>query len=125
MLFEKKERSYMTHRLNNQQHILLTLLMRESNLSPSDLAESLDITKSAISQQLKILEDKKYIVRKQDKTDKRVVTIKLAENGRRYQEEMKQFYENVNQTYETHLTKEELKEMYNSLDNLRKVVQNL
>src|SRR5690625_7785350 len=57
MLFEKKERSYMTHRLNNQQHILLTLLMRESNLSPSDLAESLDITKSAISQQLKILEE--------------------------------------------------------------------
>jgi len=51
------------------------------------------ITKSALSQQLCLLKEKGYIVRKQDDQDKGSLVIKLANLGVRYKEAMDYFYE--------------------------------
>lgn len=60
---EKSERKITSFKLNNQQHVLLTLIIRHPSSSPTELAEKMDITKSAISQQLTKLEKEEYITK--------------------------------------------------------------
>jgi len=57
---------------------LLTLIIRHPSSTPSELAEKMKITKSAISQQLVKLEMEGYIYRKQHSEDKRTLTNLLS-----------------------------------------------
>ena len=65
IMLEKMERAYTNFALNNQQYVLLTLVMRHPSCSPSELADKMAITKSAVSQQLTKLEQDGYIMKRQ------------------------------------------------------------
>ncbi len=74
---EKRKRLY----INDQQYVLLNLIIRRPFTSPTELAEKMGITKSAVSQQLAKLKKEDYITRKQHVEDKRTFSIELGEKG--------------------------------------------
>ena len=106
LLLEEKERNYMNFQLNNQQYMLLTLIIRHPSSTTTKLAEKMNITKSAISQQLVKLEAEGYIIRKQHAEDKRTFSVELGEKGLLYKKECDVFMQQVSEKYYTSLSSE-------------------
>lgn len=125
LLIEAKERSYTNFQLNNQQYSLLTLIIRHPSSTPTELAEKMNITKSAISQQLVKLEVENYIYRKQHSEDKRIISVELGEKGLRYKKEMDRFMQQVSEKYYASLSPEELTNFLSALQKLTKVIDKL
>lgn len=122
---EKKERDYSEFKLNNQQYVLLTLIIRKNGITPSELAQQMSITKSAVSQQLAKLEREGYIIRKQHAEDKRTVIIVLGEKGLQYKKEMEKFSKEISKKYYAHLTKEQLHNMLETLQKLKNIIDDI
>jgi DNA-binding MarR family transcriptional regulator len=125
LLIETKERTYTNFRLNNQQYSILTLIIRHPASTPTELAEKMNITKSAISQQLVKLEMEGYIYRKQHSEDKRTFSVELGEKGLLYKKEMEEFMQQVSEKYYASLSPEELTSFLSALQKLIKVIDKL
>lgn len=123
MTLEKKERAYTNFKLNNQQYVLLTLVIRHPFSSPTELAEKMNVTKSAVSQQLAKLEKEGYIIRKQHAEDKRIFSIELGEKGLLYKKEMEAFNKQVSEKYHANLSLVELTNMLSVLQKLQEVLK--
>lgn len=122
MYLEKKERAFTNFDLNNQQHVLLTLIIRYPNISPSELATKMEITKSAVSQQISKLESGGFIIRKQKKDDRRAYTIELAKKGQKYKRETELFHRQISEKYSNGLPKEELVNILTALQKLKNLL---
>lgn len=120
--YEQQERSYKNYDLNNQQHVILSLVINHPSYTTSDIAQKMQISKSAISQQLHKLEDKKYIYRYQHQEDKRSYGIGLAENGLKYKQDNDQYYKVMTQKYLDNYSLEELREIQITLEKLFKII---
>jgi len=83
----------------------------------------MDISKSAVSQQLAKLEVEGYIVRKQHAEDKRTFSIELGENGLIYRNEMEAFHQQVSEKYHANLSPEELTSILSALQKVRKILE--
>ncbi|MFC5589250.1 MarR family winged helix-turn-helix transcriptional regulator [Sporosarcina soli] len=125
LLLETKERAYTNFQLNNQQYTLLTLIIRHPSSTPTELAEKMNITKSAISQQLVKLETDGYIYRKQHSEDKRTFSVELGEKGLLYKIEMERFMQQISEKYYAILSPEELTNLLSALQKLTKVIDKL
>ncbi|GLC89148.1 MarR family winged helix-turn-helix transcriptional regulator [Lysinibacillus piscis] len=125
LLLETKERSYTNFQLNNQQYTLLTLIIRYPSSTPTMLAEIMNITKSAISQQLVKLEAEGYIIRKQHTDDKRAFSVELGEKGLLYKKECDLFMQQLSEKYYANLSLEELTNFLSALQKLTKVIDKL
>ncbi|MFD2749683.1 MarR family winged helix-turn-helix transcriptional regulator [Virgibacillus siamensis] len=123
IILEKKERAYTNIKLNNQQYILLTLIIRHPFSSPTELAEKMGITKSAVSQQLAKFERDGYIVRKQHIEDKRAFSIELGEKGLLYKNEMQAFCQQISEKYHANLSSKELLHMLSALQKLQELLE--
>lgn len=120
---EKKERAYTNFKLNNQQYVLLTLIIRHPFSTPTDLAEKMDISKSAVSQQLAKLEKEGYVIRKQHAEDKRTFSVGLGEKGLLYQKEMEAFNQHISEKYYANVSSAEMKNMLSALQKLRELLE--
>ncbi|MEC1180582.1 MarR family transcriptional regulator [Metasolibacillus meyeri] len=125
ILIEKKERTYTNFNLNNQQYALLTLIIRYPSSTPSELAEKMNITKSAISQQLVKLEMEGYILRKQHAEDKRAFSVELGEKGLCYKKEADAYTQQLSEKYYASLSRAELTNFLSALQKLTKVIDEL
>lgn len=125
ILLETKERSYTNFNLNNQQYTLLTLIIRYPSSTPKELAEKMNVTKSAISQQLVKLEKDGYIFRRQHTEDKRAFSVELGEKGLLYKKEMDAYMQQVSEKYYASLSPEELTNLLSALQKLTKVIGEL
>lgn len=123
IVLEKKERAYTNFKLNNQQYVLLTHIIRHPLSSPTELAEIMDITKSAVSQQLTKLEAEGYIRKRQHEDDKRAYSIELGEKGQLYQQEMEAFHQEIADKYQASLSASELENMLSTLQKLRELLE--
>lgn len=119
---ETKERNHSKFKLNGQQFVLLTLIIHHPSSTPSELAEKMNVSKSAISQQLLRLENEKYIIRKQNSNDRRGYTVDLGEKGLLYQKEAEEFQKKISYIYNSSLSAEELTDMLTTLQKLLKVL---
>lgn len=120
--YVQQERNYPEFNLNNQQHVMMTLIVNDQNMKPSEMAQKLNISKSAVSQQLQKLEEKKYIFRYQDDKDKRSSKIGLAEKGLRYKESIETYNQRFSEKCAQHFTYEELNDILNALKKLQKII---
>jgi len=125
LLLETKERAYTNFQLNNQQYSLLTLIIRHPSSTPTELAEKMNITKSAISQQLVKLEMEGYIYRKQHLEDKRAFSVELGEKGLLYKNKMDKFMQQISEKYYANLSPEELTSLLSALQKLTKVIEEI
>lgn len=122
IMLEKMERAYTNFCLNNQQYVLLTLVMRHPSCSPSELADKMAITKSAVSQQLTKLEQDGFIVKRQQEEDKRAFSVELGEKGLLYKQKVDAFNQQITEKYQANLTTEELAEMLATLEKMKKIL---
>ncbi|MFD2210289.1 MarR family winged helix-turn-helix transcriptional regulator [Virgibacillus halophilus] len=122
IVLEKKERAYTNIKLNNQQYVLLTLIIRHPFSSPTELAEKMEITKSAVSQQLSKLEREGYISKVQDAHDKRAFSIGLGKKGLIYKKELETFNQQILDEYTSKLSFEELSNMLSSFQKLHELL---
>lgn len=122
-IIEQKERTYTHFNLSNQQYTILTLIIRTQGCSPTELADKMGITKSAISQQLTKLEADHFIKKIQSPGDKRSFIIALADNGLRYEREMAHFKQQIAAKYKEHLSEEELEGMLRSFQKLQRLLE--
>lgn len=119
---EKEERNFSNCILNNQQHVLLTLIIRNPNSSPSELANKMEITKSAVSQQLAKLEKEGYITKVQHSDDKRAFSIVLEEKGAIYKKDLELFYQQMLNKYLSKFSSKELLDMLTSLQKFQEIL---
>lgn len=108
--------------LNNQQQVLLTLILRHPSSTPTELAKKINITKSAVSQQLSRLEKDGYIFKKQDLEDRRSFTIELATKGLIYKKESQVFKQKISERYHANLSSDELADILLALQKLQKTL---
>lgn len=122
IVLQREEGQYSSLELNNQQQVLLTLIVRHPFSSSTELAKKMNITKSAVSQQLSRLEKEGYIIKRQDIEDKRSFTIELAAKGLQYKEETQEFKHRISKRYHANLSPSELTDILSALQKLRKTL---
>jgi len=104
--------------LTRTQQIILLALSVQDNLSMSQLADRICTSNEQATRAVAQLVDKGYVIRMQNKQNRRVVNISLTEKARNHVEEAKQ--EVLSDTLSTAkgLTDEELKTLNTSLSNV-------
>nr|WP_255375065.1 MarR family transcriptional regulator [Anoxybacillus sp. UARK-01] len=65
-----------------QFHILESLLHAKADISMTELADGLRISKQQLTQLIRNLEEKEYVTKVPSPTDKRSVIVMLTEKGR-------------------------------------------
>lgn len=74
---------------------------RAEGVTISALSDHLEISRSAVSQMINALEDKGYVLRQTTKSDRRLVYVKLTENGRQCLErQLRIFLEGIAQVFD-------------------------
>jgi DNA-binding MarR family transcriptional regulator len=74
-----KKKSDLTHL---QFHILEALFHAKTGISMTELAQHLRISKQQLTPLIRKLEEKNYVIKEQDSTDRRVVRLMLTETGK-------------------------------------------
>ena len=67
--------------ISASEYIFLMEMYKNDNMSQEQLSKNLIIDKSATARAIKSLEEKEYIIRKEDDNDKRTNRIKLTKKG--------------------------------------------
>lgn len=120
--YMQQEREYSHFKLNNQQHVIMTILVENQDMKPSELAQRLDVSKSAISQQLQKLKQKDYIYLYKDDHDKRSSVIGLGEKGLEYKESINDYIHDFSKKCADTFSYKELVEIRNALIKLQKII---
>lgn len=123
ILSEKYQKQHIKFELTNQQHLILTLLIRYDHLSPNELAKKMDISKSAISQLLAKLEYDGFIIRKKDEIDKRLINIRLSNNGLIYKEQMLVYNKELSEKYYSYFSESELDTIIKLLEKTKGIYE--
>jgi len=86
---------------------LLKNLSSANGVRPSELARRQQVTAGNVTQQLRRLEDKRFVVRTHDATDRRVVLVRLTSRGEKLLESVRDDFVNHFQKLIAHLGKQE------------------
>lgn len=88
----------------------------------STLSERLEITKSAVSQMINVLEDKGYVERITTKSDRRIVYVRLTEVGEQSLEKsLQSLLKSLNQVFEK-MGEEDTETLFRLLNKLYLIV---
>ncbi|MFZ8933042.1 MAG: MarR family winged helix-turn-helix transcriptional regulator [Bacteriovoracaceae bacterium] len=99
--------------------VLLTLLFENKSISPGQLIEALEFSKSQTSQILSKLESSKLIKRNLAQEDARKITLDLTTLGARKANELIQTFENLDHMIEDKLGDKDLRALIKSINVLR------
>lgn len=105
--------------LTGQQHAVLELITADASITPRLLAESLGVSKGAISQHLAALEKGEYITRTRSENDGRVQVLRLGRRGEGYRESMRRYEKYMADTAAERLSAEDLAEIVAALTKLK------
>ncbi|RKD73276.1 MULTISPECIES: MarR family winged helix-turn-helix transcriptional regulator [Sinobaca] len=109
--------------LTTRQEAMMMRLVQDENVSISNLAYYLNISKSAVSQALNRLEKEELLIRLINEENRREMIIKLGPQGERLQEEFRLFEESIIQDYISQLKKEEIEQIDQTLKKLDKLIK--
>lgn len=105
--------------LTGQQHSILERIAADPEVTSSDLAAGLEVTKGAISQQLGLLEKGGYIARRRSEHDGRVQILDLQERGIAYRDALRSYEDFLIDRYLEKLSAEDIAEIVSALSKLR------
>lgn len=105
--------------LTNQQHAILGLIVSRPGITASGLADTLGVTRGAVSQHLAALERERYIRRRRSELDGRSQLIELDRRGLAYQERLQTFEQFAVSRYVSHLPEEDLSHIVSALQKLK------
>jgi DNA-binding MarR family transcriptional regulator len=106
----------------NSQTALLSVLLRNGPTKMSEIGKFLKVSKPNITFLVDKLEEQELISRESDKTDRRVINIRLTEKGKAEIEQKKTALHGKIKMRLNQLTEEELSELQNSLETSLRIV---
>ena len=104
---------------------VLGVICENEKMNVTDLANSLKISKSAVSQTLSKLEKKGYVKRKINLFDKKISYISLTENAKEKYEKKKEEYDSIINKVENQMGENDLKELSRLLAKLSDIIYDL
>ncbi|MBS1646124.1 MAG: MarR family transcriptional regulator [Bacteroidetes bacterium] len=103
-------------------HFLLNVDSHEGSFA-SDIAPALGMESTSLSRIISSLEEKKIIIRKNDKTDKRKILITLTKKGKEQKELAKNIVRNFNQLAEIKLGKQRVEDFFSTIDEIVSIAE--
>ena len=98
-------------------HFLLNVDSHEGSFA-SDIAPALGMESTSLSRIISSLEEKKLIVRKNDKVDKRKILMTLTKKGKEQKEIAKNTVRNFNHLVEIKIGKKRIEEFFKTIDEI-------
>ena len=98
-------------------HFLLNVDSQEGSFA-SDIAPQLGMESTSLSRIILSLEEKKLIIRKSDKDDKRKILITLTKKGKEQKELAKNIVRNFNHIVQVKLGKQRVEEFFKTIDEI-------
>jgi DNA-binding MarR family transcriptional regulator len=98
-------------------HFLLNVDSQEGSFA-SDIAPQLGMESTSLSRIILSLEEKKLIIRKSDKADKRKILITLTKKGKEQKELAKNIVRNFNHIVQVKLGKQRVEEFFKTIDEI-------
>ena len=103
-------------------HFLLNVDSHEGSFA-SDIAPQLGMESTSLSRIILSLEEKKLIIRKSDKTDKRKILITLTKKGIEQKELAKNTVRNFNQLVEIKIGKKRIEDFFKTIDEITELAE--
>ncbi len=100
------------------QFMVMMMIGECSNVSQKDVSYHLNHTESAVSRQVKILEDTNFVLRTVDKADRRRHVLKLTNGGKRVLDKAHIMLKDLNNVLLEELPKSDVDQMNKSIDVL-------
>ena len=107
--------------LTQRQAMLLSLL-KQQNMTVNEIAEFFSITASAASQLIKKLEEKDYVRRDINQSDRREIIVRLGDTGKAYNDKIDEVEIYLMEKYYGQLSREDLEKLKEITDKLYDVM---
>lgn len=111
------------YHLSVQQENILLYVVQNEGITVNEIAENFSITKSAVSQVLTHLEDRKFIRRKSNPDDRRETLILLGEEGKKYAHLISEADAAFVKQYFSHIEVEDLKQVLLTMKKINRVIK--
>ncbi|GAF66786.1 putative transcriptional regulator [Bacillus sp. TS-2] len=109
--------------LSRTQEAILLLFLRNPNITLKELADFLDISKSAVTQIVNKLEDKDLLMRTINLENRREVRLSLGQKGEIVKKELQQFEKKVVNEYIKKIPIEDLKHSLHTLEQFEEIIR--
>lgn len=119
----KERQSLFNDDLSSKQIILMDLVKKESQLSISQLAESMNVTSSAVSQIVSKLEREKYLLRTINPDNRREIIVQLDERGYQYYSKEEEINREIVNRFYSRMKMEDMIQLRDILVKLNHVVE--
>lgn len=119
MATERSGPRYEDFDLSSQQHALLDAIIKAPRVGSQELAETLGVTKGAVSQQLAKLEQDEFIVRERDERDGRKQVLRLGSRGIEYDTSVRGYETFLLERYTTRLSPQDVDDIVLALTKLK------
>lgn len=96
---------------------------KEENLTVSELADKIHAQPSAVSRTLKVLEDRAYIERRINKSDRRNTYVVLTEEGRRELKVVQETMDDFTETVISRMKEADVQKMITCLNEFYQIAQ--
>ena len=103
-------------------HFLLNVDSHEGSFA-SDIAPQLGMESTSLSRIILSLEEKKLIIRKSDKTDKRKILITLTKKGIEQKELAKNTVRNFNHLVEIKIGRKRIEDFFKTIDEITELAE--
>lgn len=122
-LLIKERQSLFNGDLSTKQIILMDLVKKESQISISQLAESMNVTSSAVSQIVSKLEKEKYLLRTINPNNRREIIVQLDERGYNYYSKEEEINKEIVKRFYSHMEMKDMIQLRDILVKLNLVVE--
>ncbi|KGP71256.1 MarR family winged helix-turn-helix transcriptional regulator [Pontibacillus yanchengensis] len=102
---------------------LLMVIIRLEHPTTTQLAEEMDISKSAVSQMITKLEDGDFVQKVVDPEDKRVQHLELGPKGKYYAQDLKRYEDYVHSLFAKSLNETEVDQVSQSFEKILQVMK--
>ncbi|EGK12039.1 MarR family transcriptional regulator [Desmospora sp. 8437] len=123
MIYNQGAKKLDEYNLTVQQENMLLYIMGHQGVTVNEIAAKFSITKSAVSQVLAKLEERKLILRKNNPKDRRESFISLGEEGKKYADMIDEADEAFVRKYLSRIEIEDLKQVLQTMKKINGVIK--
>ncbi|KGA97273.1 hypothetical protein AJ85_04440 [Alkalihalobacillus alcalophilus ATCC 27647 = CGMCC 1.3604] len=109
--------------LTKKQEAILFLYLRNPKITLKEMADYLEVSKSAVTQLVNKLEEDDLLIRTIKKENRREVQLELGEKGQKIKEELDKFEKKVLDEYFTKIPMDDLKQVSKTVEMFEKIVR--
>ncbi len=122
ILLNQKFSSAFANELSTNQQLVLTLISKNQSLTVRKIAETINVSMSAVSQMISKMEQMQLVKRMTDPHDRRLVQIQLSEKGKQLIKRMEKTRHEIITNYLSKMNLHDLRVLSEKMKKLRDVI---